>query len=706
MRSTFTGLNTMVRGIFANQLSLDTVGHNIVNASTEGYSRQSVNLVATRGTAQGSAYGEILVGTGVDSMSLTRARNIYADKQYRDETAYQEYYNIMQTNYERVEMIFNDADDTGIQNAMNEFYRSLVNLSANASGDSERRNVINKGIILTDMIQTAAAELQEQIQANYDEIEMRIGEVNELTEKIVLMNKNINAQEAGGAMANDLRDQRDLLVDQLAGYIDVNVTETSAGGYTITTNGATLVNGVTRLTIERTKGVASGTYGVNYGITDYNIQFAETNILFNPTNGAMKGNFDAIAEDKYFIDRLANISAFMMTTFNEQHKLGLDREGNAGMNFFGESTGEYVYDYNEMRYAVDEEMQYSYLTYTDENGNEKQITGMQIINALEVNSKLIAADGAKYVAASTPYVDEMTAKTARGDNAVLLSDYFNMDRQYTDNTRVNFTDKRYYLTDQNGDVVYTDSKYADTNGEKIFFTGANENKEIVYRGDIYNGGTGNEVDVVYKVANTDTDGTTTYSYVDGKGNEVIRDDTGATVTYTITDKEGNVTTYDTGLAASQGIIVYQNNNITIYRDSNGNYTDGTNTFTTKTHADDPDIPDGVIVFENDADNTETYNATPYATVRAMGDISINAYYNSTMTQLGIRSESMDVRVESQEDLMTQIANWRASEMGVDWNEELTNMIKFQKGFSACARCLSAMDEMLDRLVNNTGMVGR
>ena len=59
-----------------------------------------------------------------------------------------------------------------------------------------------------------------------------------------------------------------------------------------------------------------------------------------------------------------------------------------------------------------------------------------------------------------------------------------------------------------------------------------------------------------------------------------------------------------------------------------------------------------------------------------------------------------------DDLIQQITNWRSSTAGVDWNEELTNMIKFQTGYSACARCLTTMDEMLDKLINSTGMVGR
>ena len=76
MRSTLAGLNTMVRGISSNKLSLDTVGHNISNAATTGYSRQSVNLAATRGQAVSSIYGDAIVGTGVDGTSINRAGNV------------------------------------------------------------------------------------------------------------------------------------------------------------------------------------------------------------------------------------------------------------------------------------------------------------------------------------------------------------------------------------------------------------------------------------------------------------------------------------------------------------------------------------------------------------------------------------------------------------------------------------------------------
>lgn len=263
MRSTFAGLNTMVRGIFSNQLSLDTVGHNITNASTEGYSRQSVNLAATSGQAVSSIYGNVLVGTGVDSTSIERARNVYADKQFWSETSTQQYYKTAQTNYDKIEAIFDDSDNTGILNAMNEFYNAWQDLSSNASTASTRVAVIEKGNILADKIKTVGEQLQSQINSQYDDMKSTITKVNETTEKIVLLNKNIMQQEASGASANDLRDQRDLLVDELSQYMNLNVYEDDKGMYSIVSNGITMVGGVDRLTLELSDPITNSDYGVS-----------------------------------------------------------------------------------------------------------------------------------------------------------------------------------------------------------------------------------------------------------------------------------------------------------------------------------------------------------------------------------------------------------------------------------------------------------
>ena len=311
MRSTFSGLNTMVRGVFANQLSLDTVGHNITNASTEGYSRQKVNLAATRGQGVSSLYGNVMVGTGVDSMSIERARNIYADKQFWQETSTQEYYKTTQVNYEKIEAVFDDSDKTGLVNAMGDFYKAWQNLSKNASTASTRVAVIEKGNMLADRIKTAGEQLQSQINSQYDDMRVTVNKVNETTDKIVQLNKNIMQQEAIGASANDLRDQRDLLVDELSKYMNLNVYEDEKGMYSVVSNGITMVGGVERLTLEMSDPINNGDYGIN----DYVINIKESGITFLPQNGSLKAQQDTIAEDKQYIDTLADMAGFVLTTF-------------------------------------------------------------------------------------------------------------------------------------------------------------------------------------------------------------------------------------------------------------------------------------------------------------------------------------------------------------------------------------------------------
>ncbi|WP_276840325.1 flagellar basal body rod C-terminal domain-containing protein, partial [Anaerovibrio lipolyticus] len=103
---------------------------------------------------------------------------------------------------------------------------------------------------------------------------------------------------------------------------------------------------------------------------------------------------------------------------------------------------------------------------------------------------------------------------------------------------------------------------------------------------------------------------------------------------------------------------------------------------------------------------QQYGLNPTSGKRAIGDESFYSYYNTSMTTLGSATENMNNKVEFQSDLMTQIENLRESTSGVNWDEELTNMITFQQGYAACSRCLTTMDEMLDRLINSTGVVGR
>ncbi len=570
--STFTGLTTMVRGIYMNQLSLNTVGHNIVNASNEGYSRQHVAPVATQSEHRSGLYSSVEVGTGVDALSLTRSRDTYADYQYRQETTYKSYYEEMATCYDKMEAIFNDSGDTGIANALSDVFKAWSALSTEGPTAANRETVIEKSKILCDAIQTVSSQLQEQINSLYGEVKNHVEHVDEMLSRMLTLNKQIVAAESDGSMANDLRDQRDVVADDLADYFNLTITEDDHGAYQIVGNGVMLINGFARLTLKYDEtGVASSIYGADYGVNDHYIKIVESDQFYSPSSGILKAHYDAIDDCKEQIDNLANIAAYLMTALNDQHGEGYDMEGNAGRNFFGITDYEYTYEY-------EPNMHFNYVEQTDTSGNVKKLSGVALIGALEVNKDFDKVGGYKFVAAATAY------------------------RDY----------------DDNGEWITYDDK-TDMSANKIAWgdrTGDGTN--AIYISELFN----MSFDEIVKA---------------GRANAAI------------IQQYKEKTQYGAPI-----------------QDAEGNYT----------------------------------YITP------LGKDSLNAYYQKAMTQIGVNAEAVDNTILQHEVIMTQIENWRDSVSGVDWNEELTDMIKFQKGFQSCARCLTAMDECLDRLVNNTGMVGR
>lgn len=564
----------MLSGIQTYSLGLDTVGHNITNAKTNGYSRQSVDVGAVRASKVYTSFGASYVGNGAGGMAINRARDAYADKQYWRESSSKGYYETQLKNYNKIEEIFNDSGDNGLQNAMTEFYQSWVDLSANASITANRTAVIEKGRSLAERIALFTQQTQQQINMEYEDLKLNVDRVNAITDGIVALNKSILTLEANGANANDIRDQRDLLVDELSAYMNINVYEDGQGMYSIVSNGTSIVNGISGLHLQ----LGNRVDNEEYGITDYTLQIQETGTLFNGLEGILKGNLDNVVENKGHIDTLANIACFLLTTMNDQHRtgVGIDKGETTGRNFYGEQK--YVYTWEKA--AGSDKF---FLKITDgAAGTETNVRGVKAIAQLHVSGELTKPGGEQLVAART-YA-----------------------RLYNDDGTP--------LRDKDGNYIYLD--------------GLTDGKEL------------------YPGSSITLDGPPPHTYVGGE-------------TLPALDKDLN----GTG--------------------------DGSNATLIST------------LFNLAKDET----GRPVGD-RAIGDVSLNTYYNASMTGLGIRTETTGSNLDYEESMLEQINTWRESTSGVNWNEELTYMIAFQQGYTACSRCLTTMDEMLDRLVNSTGVVGR
>jgi flagellar hook-associated protein 1 FlgK len=105
--------------------------------------------------------------------------------------------------------------------------------------------------------------------------------------------------------------------------------------------------------------------------------------------------------------------------------------------------------------------------------------------------------------------------------------------------------------------------------------------------------------------------------------------------------------------------------------------------------------------------TNTADLLPAGYTPTLGSTaSLNSFFSGVIGTLGIQSESASRLVDNQKTLVAQIESWRQSTSGVNMDEEMTDMIRFQKGYNAAARMITTMDEMLDKLINSTGIVGR
>lgn len=233
MTSTFHGLETARRALSTYQTALRTTGHNIANANTPGYSRQRVNLKTTEPFPSPAFNAPKIpgqIGTGVKAGEVERIRQAFLDIQFREENNKYGYWGARARALEKMEDILNEPTEDGIANMLDRFWQSLQDLSVHPEDSGARSVVRQRGIALAETFNYTFNSL-EAIRNDYrSEINVQADRINSLTRQINEINKQIAALEPHGYLANDLYDQRDLLVDELANYVNIKVENVSSGG--------------------------------------------------------------------------------------------------------------------------------------------------------------------------------------------------------------------------------------------------------------------------------------------------------------------------------------------------------------------------------------------------------------------------------------------------------------------------------------------
>jgi flagellar hook-associated protein 1 FlgK len=327
----FSVLNVATSGLFASQQAMDISGQNISNADVEGYSRKRLNLSTNYRSDE--QFGQ--VGLGVDMINIERMRNSFIDEQIRRQNQDVGNYTELDNTMQSIENIFNEPADTGIQHYMDQFFDSWQNLANNPSDVSARTMVRTNAEILTDVFHNLSGELSNLRQSRNDELEDRVKKVNEISQELLNLNKEIGGIEVGKQNANDSKDKRDLLLKQLSELIDVTTIENEHGQVTVTTGGSILVSPVDRQELE--------TYTTSFDqpdgttITDIGIRFANSKRQLNPQGGQIKGLLDSrdVIVPSYQ-KKLDLIATTLVEKVNELHSQGYNLNGYSGNNFFNE----------------------------------------------------------------------------------------------------------------------------------------------------------------------------------------------------------------------------------------------------------------------------------------------------------------------------------------------------------------------------------
>lgn len=239
MPSTFFGLTIGKTGLNIAQASINTSAHNAANAQVAGYTRQIANAQACTPISLNTRAG--MAGTGVELTSIERQRNIYYDAKYRQSNANYGKYDCTEYYMRSIESYFNEVgvegnEGKGINYVMTEFFNSLETLKDNPSDSNSRIQMVEKANNMVDMVNYLSESLKNiQKEAN-SEIKVAVEHINSIADQISSLNRQINTLEIQGGMANDLRDKRDLLLDDLSTYGNIEVSERNIGDDTTVVN--------------------------------------------------------------------------------------------------------------------------------------------------------------------------------------------------------------------------------------------------------------------------------------------------------------------------------------------------------------------------------------------------------------------------------------------------------------------------------------
>jgi flagellar hook-associated protein 1 FlgK len=321
MASAFFGINVASRAMQAFQYAMLTTAHNMANVNTRGYSRQVTDLA--QGMSQ-TGYGatRFLIGGGVDVAAVTRVRDVFLQRRYVETSMDESRYQTLADNLRLAETAFGElSSDSGISTRLDAFFGAFLELSANPADLGMRTTVRQAASDLALQFRTLDADLKSQEADIRTSIEAKIGELNGLAADLAALNKEIVAAEASGTTPNDLYDQRDAIVSEMAEIADIRTTTMPNGTMQVFLEQHTLVDQTGVNALPTTFDVASGSIVVG-------------TLNIHVSSGSLAGDFEALQRSAAYRADLDALAAEIVSQVNLLHSSGYTLDGQTGIDLF------------------------------------------------------------------------------------------------------------------------------------------------------------------------------------------------------------------------------------------------------------------------------------------------------------------------------------------------------------------------------------
>ncbi len=318
------------RGLFVHTQRMGTVGHNIANMSTEGYSRQRVEVTAFHPLYKphlNRAERPGQIGQGVESTLVRRIRDELLEARIISNQSEKSYWETRSNYLLQLEQLYNEPSDQSVRTVLDKFWAAWQELSIYPEQLSARHAVLQRGLALTDAIHTRAKGLNDIRYVLEDDIQGRVQQANEYMREIAILNKEIVQVEAEGDLPNDLYDKRDLAVQNLSKLVAIEVKNKDEDEFSVYMGGIRIVQGSI---------------------------FKEFEVVGNPDNGGFSDVYWKDSEEQVTLfggslesllvlrdgdlrremQSLNDSTLTLMALVNEVHNDGFGLNGRTGLDFF------------------------------------------------------------------------------------------------------------------------------------------------------------------------------------------------------------------------------------------------------------------------------------------------------------------------------------------------------------------------------------